>query len=280
MALPQDGDPIDGGRTLTTKSNQSGVRAALYPDFAEYSQKFEHVKMRREGGVLEVVLHTDGESLVWGLDPHYELPAAFRDISTDEENRVVILTGTGDNFSGPPPVPGWRPAETPYEWHILAWEGRRLLQTLLDVPVPVIAAVNGPAYRHSELALMSDIVLASRTAIFGDAGHFGSGLVPGDGLNVVYTVLAGLNRARYLMLTGEPVSAEKAEEWGLVNELLDQDNVLPHAWEIAHSLSLRPLMTLRNTRALFTADLQRRLHDTHAYGLALEALANLDRSDN
>ena len=72
----------------------------------------------------------------------------------------------------------------------------------LNIEVPVISAVNGPAWRHSELPLLADIVLAADTAQFQDSAHFTGGLVPGDGMHIVYPLLLGVNRARYFLLTG------------------------------------------------------------------------------
>ena len=69
--------------------------------------------------------------------------------------------------------------------------------------MPIISAINGPAWRHSEIPLLSDIVLAADTAAFQDSAHFMSNMVPGDGMHVVYPMLLGFNRARYFLLTGQ-----------------------------------------------------------------------------
>jgi enoyl-CoA hydratase/carnithine racemase len=248
----------------------------LYAPFSEYSTKYETIRLEREEGVLRVTMHTDGGALHWGLLPHRELPAAFRDIGADTENKVVILTGSGDVFTGPFPEPNWRPADNPRDWNTIFWEGRQLLNNYLAIEVPVIAAVNGPAYRHSELALLADIVLASEHAVFGDFGHFSSGLASGDGINVAYMAIVGINRARYLMLTGESLSATRAEEWGLVNEVLAPDALLPRANELALQVLRQPPLVARYTRIMMTHDLQSRMHELLGYGLALEGLACLD----
>jgi enoyl-CoA hydratase/carnithine racemase len=79
----------------------------------------------------------------------------------------------------------------------------------LDIEAPMIAAVNGPALIHAELALLCDIVLASETAIFQDLPHFPSGLVPGDGVHVVFPLLLGANRGRYSLLMGQKIPAHE-----------------------------------------------------------------------
>src|SRR4029450_14145524 len=73
---------------------------------AEYATRYKSARMERRNGVLQVTLHTEGQSLRWGFLPHGELPEAFHDIGADRENRVVILTGTGHEFSGPRATPG------------------------------------------------------------------------------------------------------------------------------------------------------------------------------
>ncbi|MBN9562604.1 MAG: hypothetical protein J0H14_18035 [Alphaproteobacteria bacterium] len=99
--------------------------------------------------------------------PHGEFPDAFSDIARDRENRVVIMTGTGEEFSGvraSPQTTSFTARPTVETLDRIHWEGGALLMNLLSIEVPVIAALNGPAWRHSEIPLLSDIVLASDTA--------------------------------------------------------------------------------------------------------------------
>lgn len=245
--------------------------------FADYSRRFETIEMRREGGILEMRFHTGGGPLQWSLLPHGELEQAFLAVGRDRENQVVILTGTGTEFSGP------RVGE---QGHFLVndsvsaaqtdhiyWEGKHLLMNLLNIEVPVIAAVNGPAVRHAEIPLLSDIVLAAEEAEFQDSAHFSGGLVPGDGVHVVFPLLMGVNRGRYFLLTGQTVGARQALEWGLVNEVLPRTDVLPRAWALARQLMRRSPLIRRYSRVVLTQDLKRRMHDLLGYGLALESLA-------
>ena len=73
---------------------------------ADYQDKFETIVFRREDGILEMRFHTDGGPLRWGFLPHEEAEEAFLHIGRDRENKVVIMTGTGAEFSGPAPDPG------------------------------------------------------------------------------------------------------------------------------------------------------------------------------
>ena len=78
----------------------------------------------------------------------------------------------------------------------------------------MIAAVNGPALIHAELAVLCDIVIASENAEFQDAPHFPNGVVPGDGVHVVWPLVLGANRGRYFLLTGQKLRAKQALDSG------------------------------------------------------------------
>ena len=243
---------------------------------SDYQNKYQCVRFERRGGILQMTLHTDGGSLRWGFGPHGELPDAFYDVGNDRENRVVILTGTGAEFSGPRATPGTSSFPTrPNIERIdrIHWEGRHLLMKLLDIEVPVISAINGPAWRHSEIPLLCDIVLAADTVQFQDSAHFASEVVPGDGMHIVMPMLLGMNRGRYYLLTGQTLDAKKAHEFGLVAEVLPPDQVLARAWEIAEDLAKKPTLALRYTRLLLTEALRRQMHDLLGYGLGMELLA-------
>ena len=244
--------------------------------FDQYSGKYQSVRMERRNGILQMTLHTNGDSLQWGGIPHQELPEAFADIGSDPDNLVVIMTGTGDAFTGPPGTPESTPKRTPREWDKTYWEGKHLLSNLLDIEVPMISAINGPALRHSELPLLCDIVLAAEEASFQDSGHFINGLIPGDGMHVIYPLLLGLNRGRYFLLTGQTIGARQAQELGLVSEVLPRQDLLPRAWELAEQLTKQSPLVLRYSRVLLTQYVKRQMHDLLGYGLALEGLGSAD----
>ena len=249
---------------------------------ADYAEKYKTIRMERRHGILQMTLHTDGGSLRWGFLPHGELPDAFYDVGRDHENRVVIITGTGAEFSGPRATAGTssfptRPAIERIDR--IHWEGRHLLTKLLEIEVPVISAINGPAWRHSEIPLLCDIVLAADTAQFQDSAHFASEVVPGDGMHIVYPLLLGMNRGRYFLLTGQTLDAAAALRLGLVAEVLPPDKLLARAWELAEGLTRKPTLLLRYTRLLFTEYLRRQMHDLLGYGLAMESLALFEKPE-
>ena len=232
--------------------------------------------MERRNGILQLTFHTDGGTLQWGDTPHLEFTQAFADVGNDPDNRVVIMTGAGDGFSGPRATRAGRAVRTARQWDQTRKEGYDLLMNLLNIEAPMISAINGPALRHSELPLLCDIVLASEEAVFQDSGHFMTGMVPGDGMHIVYPLLMGMNRGRYFLLTGQSLSAGEAKQMGLVNEVVPRRELLPRAWALAEELAQQPPLVVRYTRMLLTLQLKRLMQDMLGYGLALEVLAAVD----
>ena len=242
----------------------------------QYADKYQNIRMERRQGILQMTFHTNGGPLQWGGGPHTEFPQAFVDVGSDPENRIVIMTGTGDAFSGPQGTAAGTPKRAPREWDQTYWEGKKLLTNLLDIEVPMISAVNGPALRHSEIPLLCDIVLASDTAAFQDSGHFMSGLVPGDGVHIVYPLLLGVNRGRYFLFTGQRIEAQEAKTLGLVSEVLPQDELLPRAWALAEQMAQQSDIVLRYSRVAMIQVVKRLMQDLLGYGLALEGLGSAD----
>ena len=251
---------------------------------SDYAGKYQCIRFARsEAGVLEIAIHTRGGPALWGTSLkslHAELGHAFLDVARDQENKVVILTGTGDSF-----IAGSDPQERFHEpglaamWPRIHDEGLALLQNLLNIPVPMVAAVNGPALIHAELAVLCDIVLAADHAEFADLAHVPGGAVPGDGVHTVWPMLLGPNRGRYFLLTGERIGAAEAKRLGVVAEVLPAGELMPRARALAAQLARLPLLTLRHTRTVLVRELRRRMADELAFGLAHEGVAMLCPSE-
>jgi enoyl-CoA hydratase/carnithine racemase len=252
----------------------------------EYQNKYSMIKLERRTGILQMTLHTNGGPVRWGPTIQSELVDAFTQIGADRGNRIIIFVGTGTEFSGPRAEPGksfYREVSTHTTADLLDrihWNAHRLMTRMLDIEVPMIGVVNGPAMRHSELPLMCDIVIASDDATFEDTAHFQlASQVPGDGINIVYTMLLGLNRARYFMLTGQIIEAKEAKELGLVSELMPREDLLPRAWKLAEQLAKKNDLLLRYTRITLIQPLKKWMEQEVMYHLALESLAKLDKED-
>jgi enoyl-CoA hydratase/carnithine racemase len=224
--------------------------------FEQYAQKYQNIRMERSSnGVLEVTFHTDGEVLKWGREIHEDAWQAFQDIGEDPENKLVIMTGTGDtfctefvlDFSGDIDLLHFDKAVD---------NGRRFYDYLFAIPIPIIGVVNGPAHVHSEIFALCDVVIASDHASFHDF-HMGKydapgGVVPGIACQFIWPAVLGANRARYFLLTGQVLSAQQGLDYGLVNEVLPATEALARARALANDLAKnKTYLTLKYTRSLF-----------------------------
>lgn len=218
----------------------------LKSDFEHYKEKYKEVfQMKREDGILELRMHTNGGPMVHSWVTHEVWPAAWAEIGNDPYNEVIIITGTGDL---------WVKTETsvwdlPFrEWPPDAVQkAKRETHNIMEkfvfgIDVPVITCINGPG-PHTEFAVASDITLCTEDAQFWDP-HFLGGSSPGDGMGLVLQQVLGVKRAAYYCYTGKPIDGKMAVEFGLANECLPREQLLPRAWELAR------FMMDSSTRAL------------------------------
>jgi len=244
--------------------------------FDAYRDGFPNARLNRsKSGVLEVALHTDGGTLVFNGHTHEQFVDLFHAIGSDPDNRVVILTGSGDAFMETISPEGFD-FFTPQGYDKIYREGRKVLMNILDIETPLIDAVNGPARLHSEYILLADIVLATPSAVFQDKPHFEFGIVPGDGVHLLWQEVIGSLRGRYFILTRQELDAETARDWGAVNEIVPANELLPRAREIAEGLAKLPPLTTKYTRITLTQKLRRIIDEGVTLGLALEGISAAD----
>src|SRR5216684_1679406 len=244
--------------------------------FDTYREAFLNARLsRKPNGVLEVALHTDGGKLVFNGHTHEQFVHLFHVIGGDHHNRVVILTGSGDAF-----MDGISPEGfdffSPQGYDKILREGRKVLSNILDIEVPMIAALNGPVLLHSEYALLTDIILATPETVFQDKPHFDFGIVPGDGVNLLWPEVIGSIRGRYFILTRQKLDAQTAKDWGVVNEIVPADRLLARAHEIADQIAALPPLTSRYTRIAMIRELRRVIEECVGEGLALEGMRAVD----
>jgi enoyl-CoA hydratase/carnithine racemase len=241
--------------------------------FQTYQNAFPNARLTRSAnGVLEVALHTDGGKLVFNGHTHEQFVDLFHQIGEDRGNRVVILTGAGDAFMDTISPDGFD-FFSPLGYDKILREGRKVLSNILDIEVPMITALNGPVLLHSEYALLTDIILATPETVFQDKPHFEFGIVPGDGVNLLWPEVIGSVRGRYFILTRQVLDAQTAKDWGVVNEIVPAAGLLARAHEIADQMAALPPLTSRYTRIALTQKLRRIVDEGSGYGLALEGIS-------
>ncbi|MFQ6163404.1 enoyl-CoA hydratase/isomerase family protein [Sinorhizobium meliloti] len=241
--------------------------------FEAYKNSFPNARLTRSpSGVLEVALHTGGGKLVFNGHTHEQFVDLFHQIGSDTDNRVVILTGSGDAFMDAISPEGFD-FFSPRGYDKIFREGRKVLMNILDIEVPMITALNGPVLLHSEYALLTDIILATPETVFQDKPHFEFGIVPGDGVNLLWPEVIGSIRGRYFILTRQVLDAATAKDWGVVNEIVPADRLLARAHEIAEGIAALPSLTSSYTRIALTQKLRRIIDQDTGYGLALEGIS-------
>jgi enoyl-CoA hydratase/carnithine racemase len=239
-----------------------------------YFSTYRSLKLTRNAeGVLIGEFHSGGGPLIFRAQDHTEFVEAFYRISQDRGNKVVILTGTGREFIPDIDFSSFGNVGDPAVWSQVHDEGTQILD---NIRVPVIAAIEGRAYVHSEYALLADVIVAGESATFHDVPHFAGGIVPGDGIFTTWSYRAGAGRAEAFLLNPQPITARTAHDWGVVAEVVPNGKALARARELASAYLLKPEVTRRNTRVHFIQPLKERIVREVGYGLALEGASAAD----
>jgi len=230
--------------------------------------RWESIRVRQADGVTEMTLHTNGGPLEWNATVHRELPEAFLAIDVDPNTRVLILSGTGDSFCNSIDYPSFYREDQ--DWVDIWYEGRKMLDLLVDISIPMISVINGPARFHAEIGVLAEAVLASPDTVFADLAHFTRGATPGDGVHVVWPKLLGPTRGRSFLMTGTDIDAQEALRIGFVHEIHERSALNDRAWRLARQWAEASRATLQYTKMALSFDLRRNFSDDLSHGLALQ----------
>jgi len=149
--------------------------------------------------------------------------------------------------------------------------GRLLFDELVNVHVPVVAAVNGPAVGlGATIVAACDMVFISEQAFLADP-HVTVALVAGDGGSVAWPLNSGLLRAKEFLLTGDRLSAQAAVDIGMANRVVALDDLMTEAVAFAHRLARLPWQAVQDTKAVLNQHLRRAAVSGLAFGLAAES---------
>ena len=212
---------------------------------------YETVNWELSEGVGRITLDRPDSLNAWTAELGRELKQVVTGDAADPAVRAVLITGAGRGFSsGADLKEGFDPAEDGLpdlrkELHELY---HPIIAGVRRLEKPVVAAVNGPAVGiGASLALACDLVLAARSAFFGLA-FVNIGLMPDGGSTLFVPAAVGKARAFQMALLGERVPAEQALEWGLVNEVLDDEELEPHAAALAARLAKGPTRSYASSK--------------------------------
>lgn len=236
-----------------------------------YFIQTENMQMSRDAkGVLLVEMNTKGGPFKFDAKAHEQFVDAFYNISRDRDNKIVILTGKGGQWMGDIDFGSFGDVSDPDVWSKVHDEGTQIVENIANIRVPMLCAVEGKAWVHTEYCEMSNVVIAGKSATFNDAPHFAGGIVPGDGIFTTWAYRAGAGRAEALLLDPKPFSAADAKQWGLASEVVADGHSVGRARELADVYLAKPEVTRRNTRAFFMQPLKIALVQQTGYGLTLE----------
>lgn len=218
------------------------------------SHEFSTIEFERDGDVLVVTVDNPA-SPINAVDGalHEDLTALFPRLQAEREARSILLTGRGRAFSAGGDF-GWFPTfQDPAARNALRMDAKHMIWDLLDVHLPIVAAVNGHAMGlGASLALLSDVVFVAESARIGDP-HVSVGLVAGDGGTIAWPLALGPMLAKRFLLTGDPVAATEAVQLGLAYRAVADDELHGEALAFAHRLAAGAPLAVQFTKQAVNA---------------------------
>jgi 2-(1,2-epoxy-1,2-dihydrophenyl)acetyl-CoA isomerase len=207
---------------------------------------YEYIKVEREGPLMIITLNRPDRLNAMAPQMADEIGEAFYDLG---DARAVLITGEGKGFcSGADLSARGEGSSNGGSHQALQNHYNPAISQVLRAPVPVICAVNGPAAGVGcSLALAADFTIASRSAYFLQA-FVNIGLVPDGGSTWLLTRAIGRARATRMMMLGEKIGGEQAEEWGLVYKAVDADDLMAEARALAEKLANGPTLAIKTMK--------------------------------
>lgn len=230
------------------------------------------IDVRSDGPVRVITLNQPDTLNAISEDLHEQFVALWGHVEQDEGCRAIVLTGAGRAFSAGGSYEDFerRRVDLAVRQRSLRL-ARELVDGMLDVAVPVVAAVNGPAVGLGcTITTLCDIVFMAEGAFLADT-HVSVALVAGDGGALTWPALTSLLRAKQYLLTGDRLSAADAVELGLANFVVPADRLLAEATAYAHRLAAQPPQAIQATKALLNQHLKANAARVLDQGLAAES---------
>jgi enoyl-CoA hydratase len=232
---------------------------------------YKTLEFERLGSVLRVTLDHPGNDLnaVDGL-LHGEFTRFFRELKQEDQARAVVLTARGRMFSAGGSFDWFPSLEDFTALDHLRREAKQLIWDLLEVEIPIVAAVNGPAVGlGASLALLCDVIFMADTATLADP-HVRVGIAAGDGGTLIWPLVLGPARAKQYLLTGDPLSAAEAERLGLVNAVVPAGELQDTALAFARRLAAGAPLAIRYTKQAINAGIKAAASTAFDISTALE----------
>ena len=237
------------------------------PVLLEKSERIATITLNRD----ETRNALSGEVIAGLLD-------ALAEIEADNDISCAILTGAGKAFSSGGNLQEIsnmtaRDGMTPTQIERWYTDGIQKIPLAMEaLSVPMIAAVNGPAIgAGNDLATMCDMRIASTRAVFAES-FLRVGIIPGDGGTWFLPRVVGYARAAEMLYTAEGIDAEKAQDWGLVSQVVEPDELLSAAFALAAKVVANPPMAIRKGKKLMLAAQRMTLKDSLDLAAAMQGV--------
>lgn len=202
-----------------------------------------------EPGILRIVLDTPGKLNAVDAVKHANLADVWPVIDRDPEVRVVVVHGEGGTFSAGGDLAMIRDIVADPEVRATTFrEARDLVYNMVNCSKPIISAIEGTAVGAGlATALMADISVCGRSARLID-GHTKLGVAAGDHAVIIWPLLCGMAKAKYYLMTCDPLDGAEAERIGLVSMAVDDDAVIDTAFDVARKLARGSQQAIRFTK--------------------------------
>jgi enoyl-CoA hydratase/carnithine racemase len=239
------------------------------------------LQLERRGGVVIVRMdRPDTRNALSEPSQMQEFVDLCAQMRADASVKVIVLSGNGKSFCAGGNIKDMQArdgifAGSPYELRNTYRDGiQRIPTALYDLDIPIIAAVNGAAIGAGlDLACMCDIRIASTKAVFAES-FVKLGIVPGDGGAWLLPRIIGIPKASLMAFTGDTIDAEKALEWGLVEQLCDPQELETQAVALAERIAANPGHALRLCKRLLREGQHMRLDSLLELSAAYQSLAH------
>jgi len=215
-----------------------------------YGERFPSLQFAQPAAsVLEIVLSNPARLNSADANMHRELAEVWRAIDVDDAVRAVLVRGEGEHFSSGGDFSLIESMIADEATLVRVWkEASDLVYNLINCSKPVVSAIRGTAVGAGlAVALLADISIAGRDVKILD-GHTRLGVAAGDHAVIIWPLLCGLAKARYYLLTNEPLTGEEAERIGLVARCVSNDEVYPCALRVAEGLARGSATAMRWTK--------------------------------
>jgi enoyl-CoA hydratase len=231
----------------------------------------ETIRAERDGDVLTVTIdHPRSAMNAVDATLHRELAELFAMLKLEGDARAIVLTGAGRAFSAGGDMSWFPSLRAPDRLHELRRESKQIIWDLLDVEVPIVCALNGPAVGlGASIALLCDVIVMADSAVIRDP-HVQVGLVAGDGGAAIWPLLLGPLAAKRHLLLGEPLTSAEALRIGVAAEVCGAEDVPARARAWADRIAAQPPLAVQGTKIAVNAQVKQALLTSFDLSTALE----------